>query len=244
MRGRAAEDDDEDEEDQIIRDIDDIDELAEDEDGINLFDGNFERDYRNIAQNDEYGGEDIDDEEQEELDPATRRALEARLDKRDRELARRRRMPAAFLHDEDDEDGDIDLTRQPRRRRHHYDEDPDDMEMDIMDEELTLEALGEIKAVNVTEWVSQPAVHRSIYREFKAFLTEFTDKDGISVYGTAIRTLGEINSESLDVSYAHLSETKAIIAYFLANAPTEVLKIFDQAAMETTHAFTLTSMSA
>lgn len=221
-----------DEEDEIIRDIDDMDELAEDEDGINLFDDNFERDYRSRPENEEYAGEYIDDdEEQEELDPATRRALEAKLDRRDRELARRRRMPAAFLHDED-EDGDVDLTRQPRRRRHHYDEEVDDMDMDIMEEELSLEALAEIKAVNVTEWVSQPAVNRSIYREFKAFLTEFTDKEGISVYGTAIRTLGEVNAESLDVSYAHLSEAKAIIAYFLANAPTEVLKIFDQAAME------------
>ncbi|KAI5285977.1 MCM DNA helicase complex subunit [Ascosphaera aggregata] len=225
-------DDDLDEDDQIIRDIDDIDELAEDEDGINLFGDNFERDYRS-RDDDHYGGDYIDDdEEHEELDPATRRALEAKLDRRDRELARRRRMPAAFLHDDDDDDGDVDLTRQPRRRRHHYDEEADDMDMDIMEEELTLEALAEIKAVNVTEWVSQPAVHRSIYREFKAFLTEFTDKEGISVYGTAIRTLGEVNAESLDVSYAHLSEAKAIIAYFLANAPTEVLKIFDQAAME------------
>ncbi|KAI5300907.1 MCM DNA helicase complex subunit [Ascosphaera atra] len=225
--------DDLNEEDALIQDIDDIDELAEDEDGINLFGDNFERDYRSHA-DEQYQGDYIDDEEQEELDAATRRALEARMDRRDRELARRRRMPAAFLHDDDDDEegGDVDLTRQPRRRRHHYDEEADDMDMDIMDEELTLEALAEIKAVNVTEWVSQPAVHRSIYREFKAFLTEYTDKEGTSVYGTAIRTLGEVNAESLEVSYAHLSEAKAIIAYFLANAPTEVLKIFDQAAME------------
>jgi DNA replication licensing factor MCM2 len=223
------------EDEYVLGDIDDVDEMAEDEDGIDLFGDNFERDYREHGP-ETYEGSDIDDDgAHEELDLATRRQLEARLNKRDRELARRRRMPAAFLQDDED-DGNIDLTRQPRRRRHHYDEERDDMDMteDIMEEELTLEGLGDIKASNVTDWVALPAVHRSIYREFKSFLTEFTDKDGTSVYGTRIRTLGEVNSESLEVSYDHLSESKAIVAYFLANAPTEVLKIFDQAAMEVT----------
>lgn len=218
-----------DQEEDLVQDIDDADELAEDEDGINLFGDDFERDYREHGP-ETYDGEGIDDEEQEELDLATRRQLEARLNRRDRELARRRRMPAAFLQDDDDDD--VDLTQQPRRRRHHYDEEPDDMDMDIMEEEMSLEALAEIKALNVTEWVTRPAVHRSIYRELKSFLTEFTDKDGTSVYGTLIRNLGEVNAESLEVSYAHLIESKAIVAYFLAHAPSEVLKIFDQAAME------------
>lgn len=77
--------------------------MAEDEDGIDLFADNFERDYR-ARKNDSYGGADIDDEgDYEDLDMATRRQLEARLNKRDLELARRRRMPAAFLPDEDGE---------------------------------------------------------------------------------------------------------------------------------------------
>lgn len=216
-------------------DIDDIEEMAEDEDGIDLFADNFERDYRESGP-EQYQGDYIDDdEEHEEIDMATRRQLEGRLNKRDRELARRRRMPAAFLQDDDD-DGDVDLTRQPRRRRHHYDEEREDADMadDIMEEELSLETLGDIKAANVTEWVAQPAVQRTIYRELKSFLTEYTDKDGTSVYGTRIRTLGEVNSESLEVSYAHLTNSKAIVSFFLANAPAEVLKIFDKAAMDVT----------
>ncbi|KAI1408307.1 DNA replication licensing factor mcm2 [Hypoxylon sp. FL1857] len=161
-----------------------------------------------------------------------RRRLEAQLNRRDREVARIRRMPQAFLQDED-EDGDIDLTAQPRRRRHHYDEDPDDdMDQDIMDEELSLEALQDVKASSLTEWVSQPSVQRTIKREFKTFLTEYTDENGSSVYGNRIRTLGEINAESLEVSYDHLSSSKAILAYFLANAPAEMLKLFDDVAME------------
>lgn len=209
--------------------------MAEDEDGIDLFADNFERDYRS-REDDVYGGADIDDEgDYDELDVAARRQLEARLNKRDRELARRRRMPAAFLQDEEEE-GELDLTRQPRRRRHHYDEEQEDEDMqdDIMEEELSLETLQDVKASSLTDWVGLPAVHRTISREFKSFLTEYTDEHGTSVYGTRVRTLGEVNAESLEVSYDHLSASKAILAYFLANAPAEVLTIFDQVAMEVT----------
>ncbi|KAL4911842.1 MCM2/3/5 family-domain-containing protein [Aspergillus aurantiobrunneus] len=225
--------DDEDERDEEAElDIDDIEEMAEDEEGIDLFGDTFDRDYRG-GDNDRYRGRYIDDEDQEEIDIGARRELESRLDRRDRELARRRRMPAAFL--QDDEDGDIDLTRQPRRRRHAYDEDRDDIEMvDDGLEELSLEELVDIKSANITDWVTQPQVLRSIYREFKAFLTEFTDPTGSSVYGNKIKTLGEVNSASLEVSYSHLSSTKAVLGYFLANEPTEVLKVFDQVALDVT----------
>ncbi|KAF2102039.1 MCM-domain-containing protein [Rhizodiscina lignyota] len=229
------EEDDIDPEDDLIGDIDDIDEMAEDEAGIDLFADNFERDYHDRPdENYEAAGLD-DDGDYDELDLATRRQLEARLNRRDRELRRQRDMPAAFLADDEDV-GIADLTRQPRRRRHRYDEDQDDVDMmdNIMDEEIPLEALNDIKAASITDWVAQPAVHKSIAREFKSFLTEYTDEHGTSVYGTRIRTLGEINAESLEVSYDHLSSSKAVIAYFLANAPTEVLKIFDQVAMDVT----------
>ena len=219
----------------LIGDIDDADEMAEDEDGIDLFRDDFERDYKK-RENDEYEGVDIDDEgDYEDLNLADRRQLEARLNRRDRELARRRRMAPAFLQD-DDEEADQDLSRQVRRRRHQYDEDPDDMDMDenIMDEELSLETLQDVKASSLQDWVALPAVYRSIFREFKSFLTEYTDDNGTSVYGTRVRTLGEVNAESLEVSYDHLSASKAILAYFLANAPAEVLKIFDQVAMDVT----------
>lgn len=226
---------DRDEDDELAGDIDDIEEMAEDEDGIDLFADGYERDYRDRAP-DQYRGDYIDDDEdQAEIDMADRRQLEARMNKRDRELARRRRMPAAFLQDEDEE-MNLDLSRQVRRRRHHYDEDRDDMDMqeDILEEELSLEEVADIKAANLTEWILQPQVMRTIGREFKAFMTEFIDSSGRSVYGERIKTLGEVNSASLEVSYAHLVAAKAVLGFFVANEPTEVLKIFDQAALETT----------
>lgn len=227
----GADDNDDIEEDAEIQDdIEDLDEMAEDD--VDLFGEGFEGDYKD-RENDEYERIDIDDEaDYDAMSLGDRRRLEAQLNRRDREVARRQRIPAAFLPGED-EDGDIDLTAQPRRRRHRYDEDLDeDMDADIMDEELSLEALQDVKASSLTEWVSQPSVQRTIKREFKAFLTEYTDEHGSSVYGSRIRTLGEINAESLEVSYDHLSASKAILAYFLANAPTEMLKLFDEVAMD------------
>ncbi|OJJ80015.1 MCM DNA helicase complex subunit MCM2 [Aspergillus glaucus CBS 516.65] len=225
---------DRDEEAEALGDVDDLEEMAEDEDGIDLFGDNFERDYRATA-DDQYRGEyiDDDDQEQEDIDLGTRRQLEARMFKRDREAERRRRMPAAFMPDDDD--GDLDLTRQPRRRRNRYDEDREEVDMgDEAMEELTLDELQDVKASNLTDWILQPQVLRSIYREFKAFLTEYIDAAGSSVYGNKIKTLGEVNSASLEVSYNHLAEAKAALSYFVANEPTEVLKVFDQAALDVT----------
>ncbi|KAH7121950.1 MCM2/3/5 family-domain-containing protein [Dactylonectria estremocensis] len=222
-------DDDIEEEAQVQDDLDDLDEMAEDD--VDLFREGFEADYQG-RENDIYEGIDLDDADYADMDLGARRELENRLNRRDREVARRQRIPAAFLPGEDEE-GDIDLTAQPRRRRHHYDEDADDvMDTDIMAEELSLEALGDVKAASLTEWVSQPSVQRTIKREFKAFLTSYIDSSGSSVYGNRIRTLGEVNAESLEVSYEHLSESKAILAYFLANAPAEMLKLFDDVAMD------------
>lgn len=42
------------------------------------------------------------------------------------------------------------------------------------------------------------------------------------------------NRESLEVSYEHLSQSKTILAYFLANSPLNMLKLFDQVALEVT----------
>ncbi|EMC95950.1 hypothetical protein BAUCODRAFT_24927 [Baudoinia panamericana UAMH 10762] len=229
------EDDNLDPEDEIALDLDDADEMAEDDAGIDLFGDNFDKDYNRTADRD-YEGADIDDEgDYDDMDLAQRRQIEARLNRRDRELAREVQMPKAFLADDDEEDVAA-LTRQPRRRRNRYDEDQDDemMHEDIMNEELSLEALADIKAASLTDWVAQPAVHKTIAREFKNFLTEYTDSNGTSVYGVRIRTLGEVNAESLEVAWDHLSESKPTLAYFLVNVPSEILPIFDAVAMDVT----------
>ncbi|KAG8353776.1 DNA replication licensing factor mcm2 [Fusarium venenatum] len=226
----GVEDDDDIEEEVLIEDdIDDLDEMADDE--VDLFREGYENDYRDV-ENDRYGSEGIDDVQYDPMGRDEVKQVDKVLNRRDRAIQEGRGMPQVWGALDEDGD-DIDLSAQPRRRRHNYDENPDDMmDTDIMSEELSLEALGDVKAASLTEWVSLPSVQRTIRREFKAFLTSYTDTSGSSVYGNRIRTLGEINAETLEVSYEHLSESKATLAYFLANAPVEMLKLFDEVAMD------------
>lgn len=208
--------------------------MEEEMDGEDLIE-NMERDYTQNLRLDQYDEGNIDDdEEHEELDVADRRRLDEQMNQRDLALAKQRGKPLAFLNDEDEDDGQNLFQQQRRQRRHLYDEDVDDMDMNVMDEELTLEQLGDIKAASIADWLSVPNVYRSVAMHFKNFLLEYTDEHGASVYGARIRTLGEVNAESLEISFQHLAESKATLALFLANAPTETLKIFDQVAMETT----------
>lgn len=233
-------DDEDDNEENLIQEdiIDDLDEMAEEEAGVDLFGEDMERDYIQSTRNDNYdlGDENIDDEAYDDLDLATRRRVDAQLNRIDRINNRGRggrRLPDAFLNDDLDDDM---LPASRPRRRNQYDEDynPNDEDEfgDPMNELLSLESLGDVKADSIAEWVTQPAVHRTIAREFKSFLLEYTDESGRSVYGNRIRTLGEVNSESLEIIYNQLVESKATLAYFLAVAPNEVLKIFDVVAME------------
>lgn len=249
---------------EIHDDVADLNPLDQEEDGEDLLENmendyraNTDQDHYDLGDNN------IDDtQEYEQMDAATRRRIDEQLDRRDALLdganrGWRSRRNLDLHSDGSDADpyrlnSEIDLYGLPiqrRRRRHRaqYDEfgnpraasddedgDNDDIEIDPFSEELSLESLTDIKAPSITEWILQPAVARSIARELKAFLLEYTDENGRSVYGARIRTLGEVNSESLDVNYTHLAESKAILALFLATSPIELLKIFDVVAMEAT----------
>ncbi|EEQ41519.1 hypothetical protein CLUG_05647 [Clavispora lusitaniae ATCC 42720] len=232
----------EEEEEEIHNDVTDLN-PSDEEEGEDLME-NLENDYRRNEQQDTYdlGDGNIDDAEYEEMDAATRRRIDEQLDRRDELLGTTRtaRGREQALLDDDDL-GDVNefgLPVQRRRRRRQYDNDDDmfmdDADIDPFHEELSLESLADVKAQSITEWILQPAVSRSIARELKSFLLEYTDEKGRSVYGARIRTLGEVNAESLDVSYGHLADSKAILALFLASSPAEMLKIFDIVAMEAT----------
>jgi DNA replication licensing factor MCM2 len=52
-----------------------------------------------------------------------------------------------------------------------------------------------------------------------------------SEYNCTILICNEANAESLEVSYLHLADSKPILAYFLTNAPSAMLEIFDEVAL-------------
>ena len=82
------------------------------------------------------------------------------------------------------------------------------------------------RAATLQDWLLHPPVRRTIAREFRTFLLEYTNEIGESVYGARINNLGERNLESLEVDYSHLRNTRATVAKFLAQCPTEVLKVY------------------
>ncbi|CAH7690885.1 minichromosome maintenance protein 2 [Phakopsora pachyrhizi] len=223
-----------------IEDIDEGDE-AEPEDGEDLFGDDMMDDYMGNAKLDRYDAADIDDDSDiEGLDPEARALAEAKMARRDRRegkgvdgKGRKSRVPA-FLQSDDDAGEEDDAFLSRRRRRRQYDEVPENDEDSEGDgeDELPLEQLSDIKSNSLKEWVEVPSVRRTIMRAFKDFLMTYVDENGTSVYGQRIKALGEVNSESLEVSFLHLSDSKAILAYFLANCPAPMLAHFDAVALE------------
>lgn len=227
--------------------LDDLDDAVEEEEGEDLFGDNMEQDYRASEVLDRYNlnADEIDDEAYGAMDIADRQEVDALLDRRDRrELLGKSshgssRRHGAFLSEDDEEGATSDAAALPLRRRRRHDYEEDDLDEDVADEDgnlaaplLSLESLTDVKTDTVAEWVVQPAVSRSIARGFKNFLLTCMDEDGWSIYGRRIETLGEENSESLVIEYKHLMDSKAVLAYFLVVAPTEVLSIFDKVTME------------
>lgn len=203
----------------------------DDDEGEDLFGEDIDRDYRENPLLDHYEVDsDIDREVHDDIDVVTRRLVEAKLDRRDREEGR---LPRAFL-DAEDEEGNEDDMDMPLRRRHRKRKDgPDVIDIDL-DENVEVPAdIADIRGP-LNEWVIMDGPRQAIKREFHHFLTSFVNENGESVYGSLINQMCEANGESLSVSYAHLAETKPSLAYYVANAPSEVLKIFDAVALEVT----------
>ncbi|KZV66830.1 MCM-domain-containing protein [Peniophora sp. CONT] len=231
----------------VVQDAQDEEAEEEDGDGEDLFAAEMGDDYATNELLDRYDIADINDEEEfGDMSVAQRRAAERAMQERDRReqrggrrgqrAAARSRAPDFLQDDEEDEGldfgGDLLSGMRPRARR-DYDErrNVDDME-GVEDEDMPEEQLGDIKAKSIVEWVANDKVRRTIVKQFSNFLKTYVDDNGASVYGQRVRALGEANGESLEVSYLHLANSKPILAYFLTNAPTAMLEIFDDVAMD------------
>ncbi|ORX38223.1 MCM2/3/5 family-domain-containing protein [Kockovaella imperatae] len=212
----------------------------DDEEGEDLFGETMVNDYESNAALDTYSQADIDDRSSiAEMTRNERLAAERSMDRRDRGLGGRRagrrdHMPAFLQSDDDDAEGygeGLLSGVNVRRRRRQYDErmDEDDAEEE---EEMSLEHLGDVKAGSIAEWVAFENVRRAIQKHFRSFLMTYVDEKGHSVYGQRIKHLGEVNSESLEVSFIHLADSRPILAYFLANSPQPMLALFDEVALD------------
>merc|ERR1712088_40502 len=181
-------------------------EEEEEDDGEELFGDNMENDYRPMPGLDRYDRELLDEDDYNMMSEADRAAAEAALRQRDRAEGRRAdgRMRRGLLYDEDDE------------------EDQGLIE--------SIENLEDTRGRTIREHVTQIGPRTECLNRFKNFLRTYVDSRGQSLYKEKIRTMCEENRASFEVDYNILASECQVLAYFLPEAPTEVLTIFDEAA--------------
>merc|ERR1719422_819993 len=202
----------------------------EEEEGEHLFGDDMENDYRPMPGLDRYERELMDDEDYDDMSEGDRQAVEAELRRRDREEGRLDgRMRRGLLYDSDDEDDE------PARRRRRLAERAADGR--IIDEEDDMEGvvesvenLEDTRGRPVRDHVSAIGPKTECYNRFKNFLRTYVDARGHNLYKEKIRTMCEQNGASFEVDYNILASEYQVLAYFLPEAPTEMLEIFDSAA--------------
>eukprot|EP00731_Ephydatia_muelleri_P001590 Em0001g1590a len=221
----------------------------EEEEGEELFDQNFDvRDYRPMPHLDVYNEEGIDEGDYEALSPEARAAAEREMRKRDRQddLVHGRARPA-LLYDESEADED-----QPPARKRRVDRSTDDQTGEEDQGPEMIENLEDQKGHPLREWVSMAGPRAEIKSRFKIFLRTYVNENGINIYREKIKQMCEgenvfehysalnhigvydsmvfnlSNKQSLVVDYGMLAREQNVIAFFLPDAPMEMLKVFDE----------------
>ncbi|KAK3102492.1 hypothetical protein FSP39_011770 [Pinctada imbricata] len=198
----------------------------EEEDGEELFGDNLEQDYRAIPALDRFDQEGLDDDDDySEMSESQRQAAEREIRRRERaEGITAGRMRTGLMYEESDEEDDA----APRKRRRAERA----AEGDIEDEEMveSIENLEDMKGHPIREWVTMLGPKTEIKNRFKNFLRTFVDSKGHNVYREKIRQMVEANRESLVIDYGMLASVEQVLAYFLPEAPAEMLANFDEAS--------------
>jgi len=192
--------------------------------GENLFGDDMERDYRPNPQLDTFDPDLLDEDEYEALSEGERQAAEASMRKRDRESGRGEgRMRRGLLYDDDEDE--------PRARKRRL-ADMAAMEDEPMEEEgvESIENLEDTKGKPIREWVALGGPRKEVYNRFRNFLRTYVDQTGTNLYQEKIKEMCQKNKSSFEVDYNILASECQVLAYFLPEAPTEVLEIFDEAA--------------
>lgn len=218
----------EDQANQIISEVDlpGDDDFEEGEDLMN----NAEDDYRAIPELDTFEQQGIDDEQLDESMEDT--------------LANKRRAELA-MNNRNNEFGFDGLEGKARDQALFYE---DDDEMTLKDREAiersvavdtdhtttnqAIEHLEDTRDMSTREWVARPEVQNEISHRFKHYLRNYVDESGIAIFREKIDKMVEENGQSIIIGYETLCDMKPVLAYFLPEAPKEMLTVFDKAATE------------
>lgn len=96
----------------------------------------------------------------------------------------------------------------------------------------SIENLEDTRGQSVKEWVMMLGPRTEIANRFKNFLRTYTDNKGHSSYKERIRHMCESNQSSFVVEFPVLASKEHVLAYFLPEAPFQMLEIFDNVAKE------------
>ena len=197
----------------------------EEGDGENLFGDEMENDYRANPELDRFDPALLDEEEYEALSEGERQAAEASMRKRDRAEGRNEgRMRRGLLYDDEDDD------EGPRRKRRMAEMAAMEDEPEAEEGLESIENLEETKGKPVREHVAQLGIRKEVLNRFKNFLRTHTNEKGEAVFQMKIKEMCRLNRSSFEVDYNILASECQTLAYFLPEAPREVLEIFDEAA--------------
>nr|CAD7572918.1 unnamed protein product [Timema californicum] len=203
-----------------------VDQNEEEEDGEELFGDNMEADYRPMPALDRYDRDNLDEDDYEDISQTDRQAAELAMKRRDREEGvLTRRGDLELIYEDSDED------EAPRRKRRMA-EKAATGELEDVDMIESIENLEDTKGHTTKEWVSMLGPRTEIANRFKSFLRNFVNSKGHYIYKDRIRRMCELNQSSFIVEFPILANKEQVLAFFLPEAPFEMLKIFDEVAKD------------
>merc|ERR1712013_215702 len=94
----------------------------------------------------------------------------------------------------------------------------------------SIENLEDTKGKPIREHVAQLGIRKEIMNRFRNFMRTYTNERGEAIFQMKIKDMCLKNKSSFEVDYNILASECQVLAYFLPEAPTEVLEIFDEAA--------------
>lgn len=170
----------------------------------------------------------LDEDDYSDIEIEGRAAAENEMQRRDR-AAGIHRDDRDLVYDQSDDEDEI-----PRAKRRAAEKAAEGGETDLDDAEMieSIENLEDTKGHSTKEWVSMLGPRTEIANRFKSFLRTFVDEKGTYTYRDRIRRMCEQNKSSFVISFHDLANKEQVLAYFLPEAPFQMLEIFDKVSKE------------
>lgn len=205
------------------------------DDGEDLM-GNMAQDYGAIPELDQYEDVDIDAQDYHQMGIGQRRAADAELDRRDGRMQqqyRRGGQPAALddssisagippEYDMGGNQGQLNnALSQLSNNAQRFEEDDEGGILNLEDYQGPLH-----------EWLNQEQVKIEVKKRFQQFILNFTDEEGNFIYRQKISKMCNDCKNSIEIGYPHLSAENPVLGIWLADAPREMLALFDEETLK------------